>query len=105
MLSRREDPFPLEACRDLIGLVRAIYRLAVKTKEPPLRLAKIAAIGLQLQEAYNLAATSRPGTMAHYAAWTRASEACRAIDDIVEPWSSAEPIVKAAIGVVRRSRR
>jgi hypothetical protein len=64
MLSRRDDPFPVEACRDLLGLIRAIYRNAVKAKEPPLRLAKIAAIGLQLQEAIDLAVESKPAALA-----------------------------------------
>ncbi len=79
MLSRRTDPLPIDAVRDLLGLVRAMYRVeAAKPDRAAVQLAKIATVGLLLTEAIELAASSKDGTMGSYAAWKKAEDACLA---------------------------
>jgi hypothetical protein len=89
MLSRRDDPFPFEAVRDLLGIVRAMYVAARARRASRAELAKIAAIGRELSEAIELAVSSREGTVGSRAAWA-----------LVDALTPAEPLVVAALGRV-----
>ena len=104
MLSRRDDPFPFEAIRDLLGLMRSLYAAQVAEGAPSADLAPIARVGKDLQEALALAAASRPGTVGYAAAWKRAEEATAKAGDLVGNTMGARPVVKAAVRRVVRRR-
>ena len=102
MLSIRHDPFPLEAVRDLLGLVRAVYAARAAEGAGAVTLAKIAVIGVDLAQALELGEAHAPGTLGHAAAWKRAERAATAAADLVALTDGAEPIVLAAMGRVTR---
>ncbi len=104
MLGRRDDPFPFEAVRDLLGVVRAMYGAAKGGEVGRAQLARIAKIGTDLRAALALAAESSPGTVGHRAAWARAEDATPRVGDLVDALSSAEPIVQAARARVSGTR-
>jgi hypothetical protein len=103
VLQRRDGPLPVEEIRDLLGIVRSIYRAEKAARAHPQELAKIERVGKLLKNALDLA-SSAPGTMGHRAAWENAEEGARRVADLVSCIDSAEPIVKAAVNRVRRSR-
>lgn len=100
MLSRRDDPFPFEAVRDLLGIVRAMYVAARARRASRAELAKIAAVGRELSAAIELAVSSREGTVGSRAAWARAEDATRRVAVLVDALTPAEPLVVAALGRV-----
>lgn len=105
MLSRRDDPFPLEAVRDLLGLMRALYAARRRAGAGAVELEALARAGKDLQEALSLAATSKPGTVGHAAAWKRAEDAMQLAGSLDALAMPAEPVVREAVGrVVRRGR-
>ena len=103
MSPRHPDAVPVDALRDLIGLVRAIR--AAKAKAPAAVLEHIDRVGAELVAAYELAVSSTPGTLGMRAAWVRAEEATRAVGDLVTMTDGAEEIVTAARARVTRARR
>lgn len=94
MLPRRDGPLPMDAVRDLLGLVRALY-LATPRGEV-VRRRKLQAIGVRLGEAIDLAATTKPDTVGHRAAWMRAEDAARDLGDVIDLLERAETIVGAS---------
>ena len=100
MLSIRHDPFPFEAVRDLLGLVRAVYAARVAEGAGAVTLAKVATTGLDLALALDLADHHVTGTLGHAAAWKRAERAATAAADLVALTDGAEPIVLAAMNRV-----
>lgn len=104
MLSRRDDPFPFEAVRDLLGLIRSLYAARRADGAKSAELAPIAGVGKDLHEALSLAASSKPGTVGYAAAWKRAEEATARAGDLVGAAMAARPVVKAAVGRVVRRR-
>jgi hypothetical protein len=102
MSPRRPDAVPVDALRDLIGLVRAIR--AAKAKAPAAMLAQIDKVGAELVAAYDLAVSSTPGTLGMRAASVQAEEATRAVSDLVTMTDGAEEIVTAARARVTRAR-
>ncbi|HVY49432.1 MAG TPA: hypothetical protein VHB21_26250 [Minicystis sp.] len=89
-------PFPAEAVRDLLGLVRAMYAAAKAAGAPSAELRRVERIGASLHKALELAATTTPGSLGHAAAWRRAEEATEAVGDLVDALTPAAPIVTAA---------
>lgn len=104
MLSRREDRFPFEAVRDLLGLMRALYAARREAGADEGDLERLAHAGKELQEALSLAASSRPGTVGYAAAWKRAEDATELAGHLTEAAMSTEPVLRAAVGRVRRGR-
>ncbi|MFO0553453.1 MAG: hypothetical protein U0271_34035 [Polyangiaceae bacterium] len=104
MLGRRDEEFPLEAVRDLLGVVRSMYAAAKQRRASRAELSRIAAVGRELSDAIDLAVTTRPGTVGHRAAWERAEHATRAVGDLVDALTPAEPLVVAARGRVTGAR-
>lgn len=102
MLSRRGDPFPLEATRDLLGLVRAFYRST--SKDERVKRAKLQAIGERLRTAIELAGSPH-GSLGHRAAWAHAEQAVRELGELAGPLDRAQPIVDAAVRVALRRVR
>lgn len=103
MLGRRHGPFPIEAARDLLGLVRALYRAAQKRGEPGLTLARLEQIGRDLSEAIDLA-TKYPGAVGERAAWRKAEHACHRLGEVVGPFEAVERVVEAASAPILRSK-
>ena len=104
-MSADKDPFPFEAVRNLLGVVRSLYAAAKTANASPREAGRIAAIGVELTEATTLATGTRPGTLGHAAAWRRAEEATRRVGDLVDSLTPAEPMVAAARERVSGARR
>jgi hypothetical protein len=104
VLGRRDEPFPLEAVRDLLGVVRAMYAAAKESRASRTELARIAEVGRRLSDAIDLAVSTRPGTVGHRAAWQQAEDATRRVGDLVDALTPAEPLVIAARGRVTGAR-
>ena len=98
-MPRRDEPLPVEAIRDLLGIVRAVYEAEKRGGASKALLARIERVGRLLHNAVALAG-SAPGTMGHRAAWEQAEEGARRAADLVDMLTPAEPIVKAAMGRV-----
>ncbi len=96
----REEPFPAEAVRDLLGIVRALYAAAKQSGAGKTELANIAKVGKDLADALRLGLETKPGTMGHRAAWERAELATRRAGDLVDSLTPAEPMMIAARGRV-----
>ena len=97
MLSKREDPIPIHALRDLLGLARAIYLAERRGGAPPERLRRIAEVGRDLADAISMAKNAKPNTLAYFAAWKAAEAATHACADIADVLTPAQPIVTAAV--------
>ena len=67
----RDAQLPLEALRDLVGIVRALFAAWTKARVGPLELEELLHIGRELRAALNLASKTQPGTVGHRAAWSR----------------------------------
>ena len=104
MLGRRDDAFPFEAVRDLLGVVRALYAAEKVRGASRGELARLAAIGRDLALAIDLAATTREATVGQRAAWQRAEDATRRLSEVVDALTPAEPLVSAARGRVTGAR-
>jgi len=92
----REAPIPIEALRDLIGLCRALY-LAWRTNGAgPVELDELASIGRDLRSALKLAKSTKPDTVGHRAAWSRAEDATRRLGHVVSALEPLKPTVEAA---------
>ena len=102
MQSRRPDPFPFRAVRDLIGLLRAMHAAARERNAGARVLAHIERVGRELRDAYDLAVATRPDTVGRRAAWARAEKATREVGDLVSLTDEFQPIVLAACKRVRR---
>lgn len=90
---RSNEPFPVEAARDLLGLVRSLYRATPKADAK--RRDKLQAIGVELKLAIELGA-ARVGSLGHRAAWTRAETALAALADVVVTDERSEAVMRAA---------
>lgn len=99
----RSDPFPFEAIRDLVGILRAIY--AATPADHRVRRKAITATARELNEAAELAGRCEPGTLGFSAAWKRAEQATVRLTDLVEPIASVHPVLEAAGARVRGTRR
>ncbi|WP_437905603.1 hypothetical protein WME95_46225 [Sorangium sp. So ce327] len=100
MLSIRHDPFPLEAARDLLGIVRALYAEARARGASVADLHAIAAVGDDLRQAIALAEAHPPGTLGFSSAWARAERAAGRVGELAGAVAPAAPIVRAAVARV-----
>lgn len=97
----RDEELPVEAIRDLLGLVRALYLAERARGAGRGELERITSAGRLLQRALDLA-HHPPRSIDHAAAWDHADMAVRMMGDLVSCFTRAEPVVKAATGRVRR---
>ncbi len=102
MLAPRPEPFPFEAVRDLVGILRAMYAVARRQGSGERRLATIRSVGDSLRQALDLAMEHAPGTLGHAAAWQRAEHATKALGDLADVTTPLEPMLEAAGDRVRR---
>src|SRR5438045_1606537 len=96
MLTIRREPFPFDAVRDLLGVVRALYVARRQSNSGPVPLARIVRIGSALAQALELATKHGVGTVGHAAAWARAERAAVEVGDLVELTDGALELVEAA---------
>jgi len=101
LLSIRRDPFPFEAVRDLIGILRALY--ASTPPEQRERRQQIAATARELIEATELATKGGPGSMGESAAWKRAERATLRLTDLVAFMARTDELLLAAGERIRRA--
>ncbi len=103
MLPRHDDPFPVEGARDLLGLVRGMYRATPGSEV--LKRERLRRIGESLKVAIELAEDCAPGTMGQRSAWKRAQEALLELASLMQITDRAAPIVEAAAAAVMAKRR
>ncbi|MCC6552239.1 MAG: hypothetical protein IT372_04355 [Polyangiaceae bacterium] len=104
MISIRRDPFPFEAARDLLGVVRALYAAARARHADADKLRAIEAVGAELSQAIALASAHPPGTLGFSSAWARAERASALAGELVDAMTPAEPMIRAAVGRARGAR-
>jgi hypothetical protein len=90
------EPFPFEAVRDLLGILRAMYAADKAKGVGERRLAGIEDVARELRRAVDLALDYEVGTLGHAAAWERAERATLALADLVDVTTPAEPLLRAA---------
>jgi len=105
VLAPRDNPFPFEAVRDLLGVVRSLWvwaRSAGRQRD----LERLNKVGSMLREATILAVEHQPGTLGHAAAWEKAEAAVEELGLVVDVLVPARPVVEAAgKRVLRRKSR
>lgn len=87
---------PLEALRDLLGVCRALYTAWRRSGAGPVELDELAAIGKELGAALELAKKTKPDTVGHRAAWSRAEAATRRLGHLVGALEPLRPTIAAA---------
>ncbi len=102
---RAPKEIPLHAVRDLLGLVRAMFRAAKSSGAPASELARYERVGRDLKEARAAARKARPGSGEYDRACKLAERGAIGVGDLVSVIDNAEPIVRAAVGAVERRGR
>ncbi|MGK4002831.1 hypothetical protein WMF31_09445 [Sorangium sp. So ce1036] len=97
-------PFPFDAVRDLLGVVRAIYAAAKDGGASREDLARIARVGKELSRALDLAGAPQQGASGQAAAWRVTDKAMLQVNDLVDPLTPAAPLLLAARSRVAGSR-
>ncbi|MFO0571783.1 MAG: hypothetical protein U0263_39530 [Polyangiaceae bacterium] len=105
MLSPRSEPFPFEAVRDLLGILRALYAARRREGASRRRLRELGGLGRQLRAAVDLALEHEPGTLGHAAAWERAERAVAELGALVDATTPIAPTLEAAARRVRDESR
>lgn len=94
-MSHRRDAFPIEAARDVLGLLRAMYVVA-RDDGATARAGRIQKIATEVRKAIELAERYEPGTLGHSAAFSRADAVMRQLAEVVDCTTALEPVVLAA---------
>lgn len=89
-------PFPFDAVRDLLGVVRAIYAAAKDGGAPREELARIARVGRELGRALDLAGSPQQGASGQASAWRLTDQVMLQVNDLVDPLTPAAPLLLAA---------
>lgn len=105
MRAPSSEPFPFEAVRDLLGILRAMYAADKENGAGALRLAALEDIGRELRRAVDLALEYEPGSLGHAAAWDRAERATIRLADLVDVTTPVEPVLRAAGARIRQGMR
>jgi hypothetical protein len=93
---KKLPPFPFEAVRDLLGILRALYAADKSRGASERRLSEIRAVALELRRATDLARDHEPASAGHRAAWERADRATSRLADLVDVTTPLEPTLLAA---------
>jgi hypothetical protein len=96
MAEKKFPPFPFEAVRDLLGILRALYAADKARGGSERRLSEIRRVALELRRATDLAAEHEPGTVGYHAGWERAERATLKLADLVDVTTPLEPMLMAA---------
>lgn len=100
MLSRNDEPFPIEVARDLLGILRLQW-MATPADEV-IRRQKLAAMCTSLRIAIELAVETEVGSVGQRAAWTRAKAVCVQLAEVVDHMTMAQPLLRAGEARLRR---
>ena len=100
---KKLPPFPFEAVRDLLGILRALYAADKTRGASERRLSEIRGVALELRRATDLARDHEPGSAGYRAAWERADRATLCLADLVDVTTPLEPTLLAAGQRVRAS--
>jgi hypothetical protein len=92
----RHGKIPLEALRDLLGVVRALFSAWTASRMGPIELEELRGIGQALAAAYKMAKGTEPNTIGHRAAWSRAEAATARLGHLVGALEPLRPTVTAA---------
>lgn len=95
-ISPSTPPFPFDAVRDLLGVVRAIYAAAKDGGAPHHELSRIAKVGRELSRALDLAGATQQGASGHATAWRITDQVLLQVNDLVDPLTPGAPILVAA---------
>jgi hypothetical protein len=87
---------PIASLRDLIGICRALYVAWQAQGMGPVELDELAQVGRDLRAALELARRTKPDTVGHRAAWSRADEATRRLGHLVSALEPLRPTIEAA---------
>lgn len=96
MLTKRREPFPHQAVRDLIGILRAMYVAERAGRRDLRRLEHIRRVAERLSLARELAMEHEPDTLGHAAAWRHAEQATSELGELVDLTTPLEPTLEAA---------
>jgi hypothetical protein len=97
--------FPHDAARDLLGLLRAMYRVEKRRPLPSRpKLALLQELARELKDADLEARKSAPGSSVYETSCARADAVVVRLADLVELTDSALPVLVAAGERVRNSR-
>jgi hypothetical protein len=95
------DPVParfqFEAVRDVVGILRAMYRQERNKRSPsPVRMQKIERLAREFLGAYKMAAAHDPETSPYVRACKQAQNAALRLDGIVTVVDPIEPVLRVA---------
>lgn len=90
------EQLPLGAVRDLIGICRALYVAWKAQGVGPVELEELSAIGRELGAALKLGRQTKPDSIGHRAAWSRAEQATKRLGQLVSELERLRPTVLAA---------
>jgi hypothetical protein len=93
---KQNSRIPLSALRDLIGICRALYAAWRTNGAGPVELDELAEIGRELSAALELARKTKPDTLGHRAAWSRAESATKRLGHLVGALEALRPTIDAA---------
>jgi hypothetical protein len=93
----RGDAIPLEALRDLLAIVRALFVAGLENKGHPVDLEVLRQIGSELAIALDLASRCDPDTLGHAAAWNRAERATKTLGELIDATMPLRPVLDAAV--------
>lgn len=96
MRDKKLPPFPFEAVRDLLGILRALYAADKVRGAGQRRLSEIRRVALELRRATDLALDHAAESAGHRAAWEIADRAVSALADLVDVTTPLEPTLMAA---------
>jgi hypothetical protein len=99
-------PLPRETVRDLLGIVRAMYRANVASDpRDVVRLQTLTEIGRDLRASLADARGTHPGTLKHIEAWIAAERAMRRLGDLVAGDTPATEVTALVRAVAARMKR
>jgi len=99
----KDEPFPKEVVRDLIGIARALYT-TFKAMGPAYseQLNKVTQIGAKLSRALEKGQKGGPGTWNATTATLMAEQAAKELGSMVDVYLPAKVLIKAASGRLKR---
>jgi phosphopantetheinyl transferase (holo-ACP synthase) len=95
VLPLRQDPFPHEAARDLLGVLRAVQ--AATPARERVTHKHLRRLVHELEQACWRGRESKTGTQMHAGAWAAAENVAKTFMDYVDPFLKARELVKAAV--------
>lgn len=95
-------PLPRESVRDLLGIVRALYRAT--EPQDVVRLQILTDVGRDLRAALVGSRGTHPGTLKHIESWVAAERAVRRLGELVaaDEAQPLAPLVRAVAGGIRQ---